>query len=112
MIHKMHLKNEPFRKISDGRKTVELRLNDEKRQQVKAGDYIEFSRLDNPDEKITVEVTALHRFNSFRELYAEVPKEKMGYRPEEVPDPDHMDDFYPKEKQLQYGVLGIEFIRC
>ncbi|MCM1506294.1 MAG: ASCH domain-containing protein [Ruminococcus flavefaciens] len=111
MIHRMHLKNEPFQKISDGRKTVELRLNDEKRKQIKTGDYIEFSHLDSPDEKLTVEVIALHHFDSFRQLYAEIPKEKMGYKPEEIPDPDHMDDFYPREKQEQYGVLGIEFIR-
>lgn len=110
MIHKMKLRNEPFRKISEGTKTVELRLNDEKRQKIKTGDYIEFSHLDNPDEKITVEVIALHNFNSFKELYAKIPKEKMGYRPEDFPDPDHMDDFYSREKQEQYGVLGIEFV--
>lgn len=110
MIHKMHLKSEPFRKISGGLKTVELRLNDEKRQQIKTGDYIEFSHLDNPDEKLTVEVIALHHFNNFQELYAAIPKEKMGYMPEEIPDPYHMDSFYSREKQEQYGVLGIEFV--
>lgn len=110
MIHKMRLKNEPFRKISDGTKTVELRLNDEKRQLVKTGDYIEFSLLDSPDEKIVVEVIALHHFNNFQELYTAIPKEKMGYSPEEFPDPNHMDDYYSSEKQSQYGVLGIEFV--
>ena len=112
MIHKMRLRNEPFRKIYSGIKTVELRLNDEKRQKVKTGDYIEFSLIDNPDEKIIVEVIALHYFDNFQELYTEIPKEKMGYRPEDFPDPNHMDDFYSKEKQSEYGVLGIEFIKC
>jgi len=32
MLHKIHLKKEPFEKIKNGRKTIELRLNDEKRQ--------------------------------------------------------------------------------
>lgn len=111
MLHKMKLKTEPFRKISDGTKTVELRLNDEKRQQVRAGDCIEFTLIGSPDEKITVEVTALHHFRSFQELYTAIPKEKMGYRPEEFPDPNHMDNYYSKEKQSQYGVLGIEFVK-
>lgn len=110
MIHKMRLRAEPFMKIYSGEKTVELRLNDEKRQQVKTGDFIEFSRLDNADEKIVVEVTALHHFRNFQELYKAVPKEKMGYRLDEFPDPNHMDDYYSKDEQAKYGVLGIEFV--
>ena len=32
MIHEMRLHNEPFTKIKLGKKTIELRLNDEKRK--------------------------------------------------------------------------------
>ena len=35
MLHKMKLKESPFERIKDGTKTVEFRLFDEKRQQVK-----------------------------------------------------------------------------
>ncbi|MBR2169685.1 MAG: ASCH domain-containing protein, partial [Alistipes sp.] len=35
VLHRMKLKQSPFEKIKNGIKTVELRLNDEKRQQVK-----------------------------------------------------------------------------
>jgi len=41
-------------------------------------------------------------------LYAALPKEKLGYTPDETPDTDHMDAYYPREKQEEYGVLGIE----
>lgn len=44
MLHKMHLKKEPFEKIRNGTKTIELRLNDEKRQQIQNGDFIVRSR--------------------------------------------------------------------
>lgn len=44
MFHKMKL--EPFDKIKNGMKTIELRLYDEKRQQVKVGNLVEFSILD------------------------------------------------------------------
>lgn len=108
MLHKMKLRIEPFEKIKNGSKTIELRLNDEKRQLVQVGDFIEFSMLENPEETITVRVTALHRFDSFNELYATLPKEKLGYRVDETPDPNHMDTYYPREKQARYGVLGIE----
>ena len=45
MIHEMKLNKEPFEKIRDGKKTIELRLNDEKRQRVRVGDSIVFRSL-------------------------------------------------------------------
>lgn len=108
MLHTMKLKQEPFEKIRNGSKTIELRLYDEKRQQVQIGDFIEFSLMDNPREKIQTRVTELHRFNSFQELYASLPKEKLGYKSDETPEPNHMNAYYPRDKQEKYGVLGIE----
>ena len=107
-LHQMKLKASPFSKIQNGTKTIELRLNDEKRQQVQVGDFIEFTQIDDASQKLVVRVTALHHFNSFAELYTALPKEKLGYVPDETPDPDHMDAYYPREKQYKYGVLGIE----
>lgn len=108
MQHQMKLKSEPFCKIKSGSKTIELRLNDEKRQQVQVGDFIEFTQIDDASQRLTVRVTALHHFNSFAELYAALPKEKLGYAPDETSVPDHMDAYYPRDKQEKYGVLGIE----
>lgn len=107
-LHQMKLKASPFSKIQNGTKAIELRLNDEKRQQVQVGDFIEFTMLDDTTQKLTVRVTALHHFNTFAELYTALPKEKLGYDPDETPDHDHMDAYYPREKQYKYGVLGIE----
>lgn len=107
-FHYMKLKSSPFHKIKNGTKTIELRLNDEKRQQVLVGDFIEFTMMDDASQKLTTRVTALHHFNSFAELYENLPKEKIGYTPDETPNPNHMDEYYPREKQEQYGVLGIE----
>jgi len=42
-IHNMNLNNGPFSRIKDGTKTIELRLNDEKRQLLKENDFIEFT---------------------------------------------------------------------
>ena len=52
MLHKMKLNSKPFESIKSGSKTIELRLNDEKRQQVSVGDFIEFSLTDDPSKKI------------------------------------------------------------
>lgn len=45
MIHRMKLNESPFERIKDGTKTIEFRLYDEKRRQIKIGDQIEFSKL-------------------------------------------------------------------
>ena len=108
MLHQMKLKSSPFEKIKNGNKTIELRLNDEKRQKIKIGDFIEFSLFYNPDDRIQTRVTALHHFDTFAELYASLPKEKLGYTVSETPVPEHMDKYYSREKQEKYGVLGIE----
>ena len=108
MLHTMKLKQEPFEKIKNGSKTIELRLFDKKRQKVQVGDFIEFSLMNNPKEKIQTRVTVLHRFDSFQELYANIPKEKLGYKSDEMSDPNHMDTYYSRDKQEKYGVIGIE----
>ena len=104
----MNLRIEPFEKIKEGSKTIELRLNDEKIKKIKIGDFIEFSCIDTLERRIQTRVTALHHFNTFREMYSELPKEKLGYSLSETPNPYHMDQYYSHEKQEQYGVLGIE----
>lgn len=108
MLHQMKLKLSPFEKIKNGCKTIELRLYDEKRQKVRIGDFIEFTCLDKPKQRIQTRVTALHKFTSFAELYAALPKEKLGYNPTDTPAPNHMDEYYSREDQKKYGVLGIE----
>ena len=108
MLHKMKLQLSPFEMIKNGTKTIELRLYDEKRQKVQVGDFIEFTCLDDVIQKIQTRVTALHRYSTFAELYAALPKEKLEYNLTDTPDPNHMDDYYSREDQEKYGVLGIE----
>ena len=108
MLHKMKLRAAPFKKIQNGSKTVELRLNDAKRQKVQIGDYIEFTCLDDTKQRIQARVTALYHYSSFSELYKAIPKQKIGYSSDETPDPNHMNEYYSIEEQEKYGVLGIE----
>ena len=110
MTHHMSLRPRPFALIAAGRKTIELRLYDEKRQTIRPGDQITFSNTDAPEQQIHAIVKALHVFSSFEELYQKLPLEQCGYLPEEIPtaSPRDMEAYYPAEKQKQYGVLGIE----
>ena len=107
MIHKMKLKDKPFKSIKAGTKTIELRLYDEKRKLLNAGDVIEFTNIDTK-EVIKVEILQLHRFNNFDDLYKHFNKISMGYEVNEVANPSDMEEYYSKEEQQEYGVVGIE----
>lgn len=65
MNHEMKLNPAPYAAIKTGKKNIELRLNDEKRQQVKVGDTITFSNIAIPDLKLYTRVNALHQAVSF-----------------------------------------------
>ena len=106
--YEMNLAKEPYQKIVSGAKTIEMRLNDEKRQAVKVGDMI---TLKYDVHSIKVRVKALYKFDSFAELYAKLDLVKCGYSVEELAtaDPRDMLAYYTEEQQKRYGALGIEF---
>ena len=106
-MHEMRLHNEPFVLIKNGTKTIELRLNDEKRRQIKVGDIITFTNRSN-NEQISTVVINLHKYDSFEELYKHFDKVEMGYAEDEPAESKDMEAYYSKEEQDKYGVLGIE----
>lgn len=108
-IHNMKLQHSPFEKIKSGEKTIELRLFDEKRQQIKAGDRIVFTDTANGDTLVRT-VVKLHRFDSFEALYRSLPLLKCGYTTENIDKahPSDMKQYYSAQEQNRYGVVGIE----
>lgn len=106
-MHYMKLHNDPFNLIKSGTKTIELRLNDLKRQKIKVGDLIEFTNRIT-DEKMVVRVVDLIKFDSFSDLYKNFSKVSMGYREDEDANPSDMELYYSLEEQEKYGVLAIK----
>ena len=107
MIHKMRLNKQPFEMIKNGTKTIEMRLNDEKRQLIKINDIIEFENRDSL-EIIRVKVINLYRYKDFCELYKHFNKRQLGYNVDDIFDYHDMEKYYSIEEQEKYGVLGIE----
>ena len=107
-VHNMKLHHAPFDMIKRGEKTIELRLYDEKRRLIEVGDRIVFTDTAT-GETLVKTVAALHRFDSFEELYRALPLLECGYTPADVGQatPADMDRYYPAEEQEQYGVVGI-----
>ena len=112
MKHYMKLNPDPFQRIANGRNTLELRLNDEKRQQVKIGDEIEFTELSNEARTITVRVIGLHHFPTFKELYESIALSKLGHDSGTITADDYIDmlSYYSEQQQVKHGVLGIEIV--
>ena len=110
MIHYMKLDTVHFEKILIGTKTIEMRLYDEKRRAINIGDTIVFTANSDDEQKVDVEVVNIHLFKSFKELYAYLPLSKCGYAESEIDSADakDMEKYYSIEKQLEYGVVGIE----
>lgn len=107
MKHSMRLYPSPFAKIKSGQKTIELRLDDEKRSIIRVGDKIEFTEVET-GERLTATVINLHRFANFEELYSRLPPEKCGYAAGENAQPGDMNAYYTREQREKYGALGIE----
>lgn len=112
MIHYMNLNPQPFAMIASGKKTIELRLNDEKRRRIAVGDEICFINTDESCSELQTKVLALHRCDSFKELYNILPLLKCGYTAADISTakPEDMDLYYSPEQQRKYGVLGIELV--
>ncbi len=108
MIHQMKLSGEPFQKIKEGKKIIESRIFDEKRQQINTGDLIEFRRNDNSAGTVIVKVKALYRYPAFKELFSDFPASSFGGESrEELLDAIHQ--FYSAEEEKKFGVIGIGF---
>lgn len=107
MKHELRLNNGPFTKIKAGTKTVELRLYDEKRKNIKENDTILFTNRTTL-EKLEVVVKKTTVYPSFEELYKHYDKVAMGYEEGEIASPYDMEKYYSKEKQSEYGTLAIE----
>ncbi len=106
-IHEMRLHKEPYELIKNGTKTLELRVNDPKRQLLKIGDIITFiSRA--TEEKLDAVIINLYKCKDFEEIYKKFDKVAIGYEENDIPKAEDMEKYYSKEDIKKYGTLVIE----
>ena len=103
----MNLAPSPFKAISFDKKTIEMRLYDEKRSKINIGDEIEFENIDT-HKKIKCAVLNLTRYKDFFELYSNFDKTVLGYDENETANAEDMYAYYSPEQIKKYGVLAIE----
>ncbi|ASN05335.1 ASCH domain-containing protein [Virgibacillus necropolis] len=108
MVHQMGLYGEYFKAIKDGKKTVEVRLNDEKRREIKVGDTIEFIKVPEQDDSLLVKVTELRRYDTFKDMYQDIPFKELdgeGWTMEEMIKGTY--EIYTPEQENEWGTLAI-----
>lgn len=105
--HLMGLQPEPFKKIRSGKKTIELRLFDEKRKTIQIGDIIEFQKQPEGQETIRTEVIALLRYKTFSELFDDFSIEDFGGT-DKTSLLEGVHRFYTPEREQKETVLGIK----
>ena len=106
-MHTMKVQTKYYHLLKSGVKTIELRLFDEKRQQIKIGDGILFSDLSNPADTFEATVVKLYRADSFFDLCKTIDSKQAGFATKEELI-SVMEEFYTPDAQKQYGVVGIE----
>ena len=104
--HQMKLVTEAYNSIVSGKKVIESRLFDEKRQRIMVSDQIVFSEIGKPENKVSTVVAELLRYQTFKKLFANHDPTLFGGK-----DKDSLLTqiklFYSEADEQKYGVLGI-----
>lgn len=101
----MKLQPNPFERICSGEKTIEFRLNDEKRSLLKIGDYISFTEISDSERKILVEIIDIITASNFEALEQKLVDMELLQKGDFSP--AGMLEYYSAEDENRYGVMGI-----
>lgn len=103
--HQMRLHPEHFKSVKDGNKTIEIRLNDPKRQLIEVGDTIEFLLRPELTERLQAKITDKSIFKTFKEAYEAYPSKQYGAS--SATEWERMYDYYTPEDEAEFGVLSL-----
>ncbi|MFD1548787.1 ASCH domain-containing protein [Levilactobacillus fuyuanensis] len=106
---KMGLNSDQFELVFMETKTIEIRLNDEKRRRLHVGDSICFYNVADETQQLVRRVKSLRQFSTFADLYSQYSPESVGSAPEDDVAQMVADTYtiYTPEQEKQWGVLAI-----
>ncbi len=85
-----------------------MRLNDEKRRKIKVGDTIEFIKVPEQNDILTVEVIELREYETFEKMYEDIPFKDFdceGWTMQEMVDGTY--EIFSLEQEKEWGTLAI-----
>jgi ASC-1-like (ASCH) protein len=106
--HKMNLEPYSYGQILSGKKSIEVRLYDDKRMKIKIGDIIEFTNNFDHDV-VSTKVVDMSVFGTFKELVDKYPVSEFGFDDRGVL-LDTIYRFYSREDEARFGVVGIHIV--
>lgn len=109
MKYIMKLNPKYFEYMKNGTKRIEIRLNDEKRRNLKIGDVIVFQKEPDLKEKLSTQIVNLTVKRNFKELIDNL--DVSEYADESEFEEEFLNDlykFYTKEQEEKYGIVGIQ----
>ena len=95
--------------MKNGTKRIEIRLNDEKRKDLKIGDVIVFQKESELKEELYTQIVNLRVKRNFKEFIENL--EISEYSDKSESEENFLHDlykFYTKEQEEKYGVVGIQ----
>ncbi len=109
MQHTMKLQPEFYDYMKNGTKRIEIRLNDLKRQKIKIGDTIVFTKEPENTEFFKTTVVGLLKYNNFSDMCNDLDISLLAdrtYSKEKLI--GELEKYYSKEKQKEFEVLAIK----
>jgi len=106
----MGLNPDQFDLICAGSKTIEIRLNDDKRRGLQVGDVITFRNVADETQRLVKRVKSLHQFATFAALYSQYSPVSVGSAPTADVAQMVADTYtiYTPEQEHRWGVVAIE----
>lgn len=102
----MRLHESPFLRMKNGEKIREYRVNDEKRQQIRKGDVIEFRKYPEENETILMEVKEIEHYNTLEEAITAHFETDFQSRYSSISDVvKSFQKFYTPEEIKKYGIV-------
>ena len=105
----MNLRHTYYEMVKSGQKDIELRLYDEKRRQMCAGDIVLIYDAENPSDYIRREIVHMHIAQSFASLATQINVRRTGFDILEQFSAA-VSKFYTPTQESRYGVVGIELM--
>ena len=110
--HSMTLRREYFDAMESGRKTVEMRLLDEKRRKLRVGDRIEFFCEGKEGARLETQVLGLYGYPGFYKLAEDFEARSLGFEGKSPAEIDmYMTSLYGAEAIRQNQALAIKVRR-
>lgn len=106
--HTMAMFEDAFEKTAAGTKVLDIRINDDKRKNIKIGDTITYYNLSDIEQTVTVQVVSRTRFDTFRQAYMSEQNMRM-FGGELTDNPETMLKriyrLYSDSEEIKYGII-------